>query len=183
MCSRFTVKRNEAAIKLREKILVYGAVPRADVRPTDYAPIIVPENGGYYLTEMRWGWHVPWDKTILINAKSETVTTLKSFKPYLENRCLLPVDGFYEKGVRFTQTGEPIFMIAGLWKKELDRHRFTMLTTTANETVHAYHHRMPFILPSEKSADWLGDDWLNVLATPNKAPLEKIQKQPDLFLT
>jgi hypothetical protein len=48
---------------------------------------------------MRWGWAVPWDKSPLINAKSETVTTLATFKPHLDNRFLLLADGFHEKGV------------------------------------------------------------------------------------
>jgi len=28
---------------LRDKIVVYGAVPRANIRPTDLGPVIIPE--------------------------------------------------------------------------------------------------------------------------------------------
>jgi putative SOS response-associated peptidase YedK len=31
------------------------------------------------------------------------------------NRCLILADGFFEKGIRFIQPGEPLFAMAGLW--------------------------------------------------------------------
>ncbi|MEI6078703.1 MAG: SOS response-associated peptidase family protein, partial [Verrucomicrobiota bacterium] len=117
MCSRFTVKKDEAKIRRRELMAVFGFVPREDIRPTDLAPVILPDDDNLSCREMRWGWRVPWDKSPLINAKSETLTTLPTFKPHLSNRCLILADGFYEKGIRFVQTGEPLFAMAGLWQK------------------------------------------------------------------
>jgi putative SOS response-associated peptidase YedK len=181
VCSRYTYKKDEARIKLREKIEVFGCVPRGDIRPTDLAPVILPDEDSFSCREMRWGWRVSWDKSPLINAKSETLTTLPTFKPHLNNRCLILADGFFEKGVRFVQTGEPLFALAGLWQKFDDGEKFTMLTTTPNASVSPYHHRMPFLIPPERYADWLGEAWLQVLETPDKSPLEKIQKQPELF--
>lgn len=35
MCSRYEHKRDEAKIKLRDQIRVFGVVPRANIRPTD----------------------------------------------------------------------------------------------------------------------------------------------------
>jgi putative SOS response-associated peptidase YedK len=113
MCAHFTIKRDEEKIRLRDKILIYGAVPRADIKPTDLAPIIIPDNDDYLLTQMRWGWRVPSDKSPLINAKSETLLTLKTYAPHLENRCLILADGFREKGVRFIQPGGGSFAMAG----------------------------------------------------------------------
>ena len=181
MCSRYTVKKDEAKIRRRELLEAFGFVPRDDIRPTDLAPVILPDEDSFSCREMRWGWRVPWDKSPLINAKSETLTTLPTFKPHLANRCLILADGFFEKGVRFIQTGEPLFALAGLWQKFDDGEKFTMLTTTPNESVSPYHHRMPFLLQPHQYADWLGDAWLQVLENPDKAPLEKIQKQPELF--
>jgi putative SOS response-associated peptidase YedK len=150
MRAHFTIKRDEEKIRLRDKILIYGAVPRADIKPTDLAPIIIPENDDYLLTQMRWGWRVPWDKSPLINAKSETLTTLPTFKAHLQNRCLILADGFYEKGVRFIQPGGGSFAMAWLWQPNDDGKRFTMLTTMPNATVAPYHNRMPFILPPDR---------------------------------
>jgi putative SOS response-associated peptidase YedK len=181
VCSRYTHKNDEAKIRLREKIEVFGCVPRADIRPTDLAPILLPDDDFFACREMRWGWNVPWDKAPLFNAKSETLLTLPTFQPHLQNRCLILADGFFEKGIRFIQPGEPGFALAGLWRMDDGAERFTMLTTTPNESVSPYHHRMPFVLRPEQHANWLGDDWRRVLENPDKSPLVKIQKQPELF--
>ena len=101
MCSRYTYTKDEAKLRLRDKILVFGAVPRANIRPTDIGPVIVPEYEGFACREMRWGWSVPWDKRPFINAKSETVTTLKTFQPHLDNPRRLA-----DAGVRFVRRWE-----------------------------------------------------------------------------
>lgn len=181
MCSRYTYNKDEAKLCLREKIEVFGCVPRADIRLTDLGPIIIPELDNYACREMRWGWVVPWDKKPLNNAKSETLTTLRTFQPHLQTRCLLLADGFYEKGIRFVQPGERSFCMAGLWRDEPGGPRYTMLTTTPNDSVAPYHHRMPFILRPEQFDDWLGERFERVLTNPDKAPLQKVERQPDLF--
>jgi putative SOS response-associated peptidase YedK len=181
MCSRYTYNKDEAKLRLHDKILVYGAVPRANIRPTDLGPIIVPEYEGFACREMRWGWLVPWDKSPFINAKCETLTMLKTFQLHLDNRCLLLADGFYEKGVLFRQPGGQQFCLAGLWRAESGVEKYTMLTTSPNESVAKFHHRMPFILKPEQCDLWLGESWQQVLAAPDRAPLEQIQKQPELF--
>ena len=181
MCAHYTCNKGEAKLRLRDKILVYGAVPHAHIRPTDLGPVIIPEHDSFACLQMRWGWAVPWDKSPLINAKSESVTTLATFKAHLDNRCLLLADGFYEKGVLFRQTGGVAFCLAGLWRAESGVQKYTMLTTTPNETVAKYHNRMPFILKPEQCDLWLGGGWQQVLSAPDHSPLEKFQKQPELF--
>src|ERR1019366_7187233 len=118
MCSRYTYTKDEAKLRLRDKILVFGAVPSANIRPTDLGPVILPEHDGFACREMRWGWSVPWDKGPFINAKSETLTTLNLYDAHLDQRCLLLADGFYEKGVLFRQPNSKLFIIAGLWREE-----------------------------------------------------------------
>jgi len=56
MCARYEHNKDEAKIKLREKIYVFGAVPRANIRPTDLGPIVLPEDDDFICREMRWGW-------------------------------------------------------------------------------------------------------------------------------
>jgi len=181
MCAHYTYKKNGAKLKLRQKIEVFGAVPRASIRPTDLGPVVVPEFEGLACREMRWGWSVPWEKKPVINAKSETIAQLPLFGPHLDHRCLLLADGFYEAGVRFFQPGEPVFCLAGLWREEADGKKYTMLTTAPNESVAKHHNRMPFIVKPADYDAWLGGDWQRVLSEPDRAPLEKFEKQPDLF--
>lgn len=175
------LQQGRGQIKTARPILVFGCVPRGDIWPTDLGPVIIPEHDGFACQQMAWGWRVPWGKQPLINAKSETITQLPTFKPHLQNRCLILADGFFEKGIRFIQPGGPLFAMAGLCQPDAAGSRFTMLTTTPNASVSPYHHRMPFILRAEQLGAWLGDDWLAVLENPDQAPLDKIQKQPELF--
>lgn len=181
MCARYTYNKDLAKLVLREKLIVYGAVPRADIRPTDLGPVIVPEFEGLACREFRWGWSVPWDKKPLINAKCETLTSLPLFQPHLDQRCLLPTDGFYEGGVWFHQPGQTVFCFAGLWREESGVKKYTLLTTTPNESVAKVHQRMPFIVKTVDYEPWLRGDWQRVLSSPDKSPLEKFQKQPELW--
>jgi putative SOS response-associated peptidase YedK len=181
MCSRYTYTKDEAKLRLRDLIQVFGVVPRANLRPTDLGPVILPEHDGFVCRELRWGWGVPWDKSPLINAKSETLVSLTTFKPHLDQRCLLLADGFYEKGILFRQTGGGGFCLAGLWREEAGVKKYTMLTTSPNESVAKHHDRMPFILRPEQYDAWLGPAWQQVLTAPDHAPLEKFEPQPELF--
>jgi putative SOS response-associated peptidase YedK len=105
-----------------------------------------------------------------INAKSETVATLPTFRDgYRLRRCILPVDGFYEwmatKGGKqpyaiAMRNGSP-FGIAAIWKNWKDPagewvRTFAVLTTAANATVARIHDRMPAILRPEDYDRWLG---------------------------
>ena len=46
MCSRYSYNEDEAKLRLRDRILVYGAVARANIRPTDLGPVIVLSGAG-----------------------------------------------------------------------------------------------------------------------------------------
>ena len=122
----------------------------------------------------------------LINARAETVAVKPSFRAaFAKRRCLVPADGFYEWR-REGSAREPWYIaprdggllaFAGLWERwrvpeggalpgSLGERRpgdvvetFTILTTEANETMRALHHRMPAILPPEMFQPWLsGED-------------------------
>ena len=172
-------QKTEIERKLRQEIT--GFVPRARVRPTDPAPLVVPEEDAYVCREMRWGWQVPWDSGLLVNAKSEALTTLPTFKPHLDRRCLILSRSFKEGRAQFHQPDWALFCLAGLWRDEPGGPRFVMLTTAPNESVAPFHNRMPFILHPDQFADWLRGDSLKVLTSPDKSPLEKFQPQPELF--
>jgi hypothetical protein len=45
MCAHYTYNRNEAKFRLREKIVAFGAVPRASIRLTDLGPVIAADSG------------------------------------------------------------------------------------------------------------------------------------------
>lgn len=144
------------------------------------------------IRSMRWGLIPPWAKTgadggpdtkkgpLLINARSETLTTSPAFRGSAKNkRCLVPMDGWYEwkphpaadgkKAAKtpfymFAADGEPLFM-AGLWStwrpKDADKDAppllsCTIITTDSAAQLSDIHDRMPLTI---SAPDW--DRWLD----------------------
>lgn len=141
---------------------------------------------------MRWGLIPPWAKAgedgapdtkkgpLLINARSETLTTSPAFRGSAKNkRCLVPMDGWYEwkpgvaEGAKkpaktpyymYAADGEPLFM-AGLWstwrpkdapKDSMPLLSCTIITTDSAAQLADVHDRMPLTI---SAADW--DRWLD----------------------
>jgi putative SOS response-associated peptidase YedK len=120
---------------------------------------------------MRWGLIPFWSKEekttySTFNAKSETIAKSPAFRePFKKRRCLLPATHFYEWTKekpkvrhRFGLADGKPFAFAGLWDhwgKEQTIDSYTLITTTANETLEPFHHRMPVILHPSDYALWL----------------------------
>ena len=134
------------------------------------------------ITAFNWGLIPDFCKTELdakdmqaktLNAKSETVFTLPSFKNSIrEKRCLVIADGFYEwrtigkqKYPYFIQyKDQEVFAMGGIFNDWVNRqtgeqtHTFSIITTPANALMSKIHNdkmRMPFILPKGTERDWL----------------------------
>jgi putative SOS response-associated peptidase YedK len=125
---------------------------------------------------MHWGLIPFWsdDPAIgnrLINARSETLAEKPAFRTsFRRKRCLVIADGFYEWTAQgggkqphyFQMRDDRPFGFAGLWDRneKLDPpiESCTIITTSANTLVAAYHTRMPVILRPEAYAFWLDPD-------------------------
>ena len=147
--------------------------PSYNIAPTQSVLTVVREESNVARL-MRWGLIPSWarDSSIgnkMINARSETVTEKPAFRAaFARRRCLVPADGFYEwrserprkRPMRITlASGEP-FAFAGLWETwntpEGDTVRsFTILTTSANDSLAPIHARMPVILTRDAEDIWL----------------------------
>jgi putative SOS response-associated peptidase YedK len=111
-----------------------------------------------------------------INAKAETVATLRTYRePLRRSRCIVPATGFYEPDKEhfkkspypwhyFRLKDQEMFGFAGLYDVWKDRQTgkelssYTLITTTPNRLVGALHHRMPVILHKADEATWLNPD-------------------------
>ena len=129
----------------------------------------------------------------LINARAETAAAKPSFRAaFSKRRCLVPADGFYEWR-REGSVRQPWFIaprdgeliaFAGLWERWMPPEgmelpgslpacrpgdvveTFTILTTEANETMRALHHRMPVILSPETFPHWLSGEEVELGPAP-----------------
>lgn len=135
-------------------------------------PIIVKQSPTQ-VTLMRWGLIPSWAKDPkigyrMINARAETVDQKPAYrKLLLSQRCLVPLNGFYEwqhNGVKVPffihPVKEKVCAAAGLWDvwqdaegKELKT--FTIITTQANSDLLKIHDRMPVVLAPSDEQVWL----------------------------
>jgi putative SOS response-associated peptidase YedK len=184
MCGRITQKSspNRLGLGLTTVNLVeplYTLPPKYNGAPGQEHWVIRqnPKTDERTLDRLWWGLIPYWCKDASggrkpINAKSETVASLPSFRDaYRGRRCLLPVDNFFEwraiKGARAKQpyaiamrSGQP-FALAGIWENwqkpgtEEWLRTFAIITTTANDLVRDIHDRMPVIVPPASYDRWL----------------------------
>ena len=130
--------------------------------------------GGKRLELMRWGLLParsvrPGSGAPLINARSETVMDKPAFREaFLERRCLVLADGFFEwklidgrkQPIYFMLRDRAPFAFAGLWERWLSSDgqpvdSCTILTTEPNQLVRPVHDRMPVILNKDSQHHWL----------------------------
>ncbi|WP_320667040.1 SOS response-associated peptidase [Prochlorococcus sp. MIT 1307] len=87
-----------------------------------------------------------------------TKTSFRSAWRY--RRCLLPANGFFEKGMHIKRMDHKPFWLAGLWNRWLgpdgsEIESCTVITTKANQLIKPFHNRMPVIISTELGNDWV----------------------------
>lgn len=180
MCGRFAITLpTDAMAQLFDAVPsnTLPEVPNYNVCPTTQIAV-VEASEGRRLRPMRWGFVPKWYKTatggpLLINARSETIAEKPAFKSACrDRRCLIPATGFYEwtkdqDGNRLpwyiARTDEKPIVFAGVWQDWSDpasgeaMSTCAIVTTGANKSLSAIHHRMPVILPPDAWPLWLGE--------------------------
>ncbi len=151
-------------------------MPNYNVCPTNQVHVVTGSEGARRLGAMRWGFIPHWYKTpsdgpLLINARAETIAEKPAFRAACRTRrCLIPATGFYEwtkdaEGNRLpwyihTADGSPI-AFAGIWqvwdKGDHPLVTCAIVTTNANQSMSAIHHRMPVSIAPEDWPLWLGE--------------------------
>lgn len=128
-----------------------------------------------------WGLLPSWTRdlnfrTNTLNARLESLTEKPSFKSYLNNRCLILADGFFEwqwldsKGknkqqYEITLEDNKPFAFAGIYSAWMDKtgevlNTYSIITTEANQLMAEIHNtkkRMPLILTPTSEQLWLTD--------------------------
>lgn len=179
MCGRFAITLpNDAMAQLfaARPSNSLPAVPNFNVCPTNQVHVVRASENGRTLDPMRWGFLPHWYKTetagpLLINARAETLAEKPAFRAACrERRCLIVATGFYEwtkteQGNRlpwyFHRLDHAPIAFAGVWQnwgaEEARQPTCAIVTTSANDTLSAIHHRMPLILEPQDWPLWLGE--------------------------
>lgn len=190
MCGRFSITTPPEALRaLFNYVEQPNFPPRYNIAPTQPVPIVTLMNGKRHFKLVRWGlvpsWAKELPKTVLNNARAETINEKPSFRGGIRHRrCLIPTDGFYEWQAKDSGPKQPYlirrrdqqpFAMAGIWEdwltadgSELDS--CAIITTAANDTMAPVHARMPVILDP---SDW--DEWLDTAETRAKDAMKLLK--------
>ena len=164
MCGRFYV--DDEIIREVEKIA--GKIDRkmakqGDVHPSEPALILRAMNGDVVSEVLKWGYDGIGKSSVIFNARSESVRERPMFRyDYETRRCIIPACRFYEwkkeskikeKYDFFPEDG--ILFLAGIYHKDPEGGRFTILTKEAEGCMVGIHSRMPVILDAGDIEKWL----------------------------
>jgi len=166
MCGRFLIDYEFRDLMERYNLAKYqGSMHQGEIFPSQSVMTIVQK----YAIAMDWGFDFKWSKRRIINARFETIFEKKTFKDLaVSKRCIIPASAYFEWQKRDEQKikhkifdpSERILSLAGLYNIRLDDennklYQFTILTKEADENIRDIHHRMPVIIKSENTVEWL----------------------------
>lgn len=165
MCGRFYIDDETAreiekiARRIDRKMAKTG-----DVHPSEPALILRADHDSTVSEVLRWGYESGRKNTLIFNARSETVRERPMFRYDFEtHRCLIPACKFYEwkdSGAKKKEkyeffAPEEVLYLAGIYHKDPEGDRFTILTREAEGCMVGVHSRMPLILRREDMEEWL----------------------------
>jgi putative SOS response-associated peptidase YedK len=175
MCGRFSL--TAALDRLLPRLggqLPHGLAdhyaPRPLVQPGEPVLALRQEHGQVSAALLLWGLVPEWSPDPLgrhgpgqrpFNARAETVAEKASFRgAWRHRRCLLPADGFYERGRLIRRRDRSLFWLAGLWDRWIgpdgsELESCCVLTTAPNALVAPLHPRMPALIPEGLEEAWL----------------------------
>lgn len=169
-------------------------LPRPNVAPTDFVPLLRRDGGPPALEIVRWGFPAAWlagqgrdpFSRALVNAKSEEAADKPTWRGALrERRGLVPMSAFIEwmregkrrMPLRFHRSDGHPLSVAALWgdfTRAGQRVRcVALLTTAASDPVSRVHGRMPVLIGPAHTAAWLDP------ATPADAVQRMMRPAPD----
>ena len=168
MCGRYTwTATNGGKFKKLIKDPKQPEKPSYNRAPGQSHPSISNQSGAIQWDNMLWG-NPKSDSSpnsfFPINARSETVHEKPIFsEAYLENRCLIPADGWFEwqviEGQKYPHhiysENCETFAFAGIWKIINQKKVFSILTRSAAPNILHIHHRAPVALTEDHWEFWL----------------------------
>jgi putative SOS response-associated peptidase YedK len=177
MCGRLTNTKKEpdlSAFLWRTFSLEHHGLlnhqPQYNIAPSQKVWSVIHDQDHFRFGSLRWGLLNPArQKSLIINARSETVRQLPTFRQsFLTLRCLILMDGFYEWDQRFQRHHVYYFyhqhrlpiLFAGIWFPQVNAqgetiYSMVLLTTKASAFMQPIHDRLPVMLNPDQYRFWL----------------------------
>lgn len=208
MCKRFTPLSYGEAQEILEAYTKRKPIRLQDKRSNDAkhdafpgktSPVFLSDGkGGLVLVEATWGFPTVDGKKLIFNTRLDTALRHLASgegmwsKAIEQGRCLVPSRGFYEnhktdkrysdksgklvkQQYRVSLNDTNAFFMAGVFQDG----RFSIVTTTPNNTMVSIHDRMPLVLGSGESSIWLGPNFAMLADRSNLRLLAKPESDSD----
>ena len=174
MCGHFQLKRKDLK-KISKQFSILEDIPNEDIKPYQPALVLFNDKTSKIL---QFGLQ---KKSLIVNAKSETLFDKYTFQKIIQNKCIIPASFYYEKNTHKNNVKifkEELMYFAGLY----ENNQFVIITTKANDSIQPIHHRMPLILNEEEMMDWLENKNIETILQKECEPLQNNQKLEQLSL-
>jgi putative SOS response-associated peptidase YedK len=171
----------------------------SELYPTAPARVVRADERGLGIDVMRWdvtAGAAPWPMTNVRNLK---LPQWKALAQVPANRCIVPLTEFCEwtpdkhqvgigKPVKgemwFSVVDQPVFAVAGFWRRVGAESYFAMVTCDPNELVAPIHPKaMITILHEADWPRWLNGSFDDVVALQQPYPAEKMTARGPVFPT
>ncbi len=182
MCTRFYVEPDTEEIRdiiaevqksqLAKRYIKAGnaILTSGEIQPSNVVPVIATaKNGSKAAFPMKWGFQIP-GKTLVVNARVETVAEKPTFKESWEkHRCIIPASWYFEWEHQIGNNGQKkagdkyiiqpkgssMTWLAGIYRIEDGLPVFALLTREPTAQLQRIHERMPLIMPEELVINWI----------------------------
>jgi len=151
MCGRyhFGISNSKTGKQLKQKAQKMNLVfAQGEIFPSNNVLCIIPKENKIDLSVKKWGIEA---KSLLINARVETLNDRMTFNEIKHRRCALICDGFYEwdkqKNKYLINFNEEYMYLACIFNND---DELVILTKSANTIFSKIHDRMPIIMNKEE---------------------------------
>lgn len=156
MCGRFhfgitdTSKGKQIKERTEKLNLVYA---QGEIFPTDNVLCIIPKESKVDLAVMKWGIQ---SKSLLINARVESINDRPTYNSIKNNRCAIVCDGFYEwdkeKRKYLINFEEEYMYLACIFN---EKGELVILTTGSTDEFSKIHDRCPIIMNQKEMINYV----------------------------
>ncbi|HQO09870.1 MAG TPA: SOS response-associated peptidase [Clostridiales bacterium] len=167
MCGRFAQVYDDAKIlnKFRLEDISERIQPKFNMSPGMKVNAVMAEESALKLKKAEWGFSEINGKplpSLMVNSRLDTLIN-GSFtgRNLITSRCVIPVSGFYEwKGCQpyYIYDTSDILCLAGVYVRNNESIRISVVTTDSEDFLKDLHHRMPLILSGASLSSWLSSD-------------------------
>lgn len=180
MCGRFHfgIKDDNKGKQIKQRAqklnLVYA---QGEIFPTDNVLCVIPVESKIDLSVMKWGIN---SKSLLINARVETIDDRPTYKAIKNNRCAVICNGFYEwdkdKNKYYISFEEEYMYLACIYNEE---NELVILTSASTNEFSKIHDRSPIIMNQIEMLKYIHNE--DYLFEPKKLIIKQVNDDIKLF--